>query len=70
LPFCSGGLSREASESDESEFADPGVGPLTDDKDKGEDGDDFTSRFRGRISCCSVRGDNRTKVFMRESVAD
>lgn len=39
----SGGLCREASECDESEFADPGVGPLTNDNDKGEG--DFTGGF-------------------------
>lgn len=63
----SGGLCREVSECDESEFADPGVGSLTDDNDKDEGEDDFTGGFRGCISCCSIRGDNRTKVFMSKS---
>jgi hypothetical protein len=69
LLSCSGGLCREASECDESEFADPGVGPLTDDNDKDEsEGEgDFTGGFWGCVSCCSIRGDNRTKVFMSES---
>lgn len=40
----SGGLCRGASESDESEIADPG-GSLTDDNDKDEGGGDFTSGF-------------------------
>lgn len=63
----SGGLCGEASECDEGEFADPGVGPLTDDNDKDDGEDDFTGGFWGCISCCSIRGDNRTKVFMRKS---
>ncbi len=37
-----GGLCREASECDVSEFADPGVGPLTGDNGKDEGEDDFT----------------------------
>jgi hypothetical protein len=41
----SGGVCREASECDESEFADPGVGSLTDDNDKDEGEDDFTGGF-------------------------
>ena len=63
----SAGLCREASECDESEFADPGVGPLTDDNDKDEGEDDFTGGFWGCVSWCSIRGDNRTKVFMSKS---
>lgn len=46
----SGGLCGEASECDESEFADPGVGPLTDDNDKDEGEDDFTGGFWGCVS--------------------
>jgi hypothetical protein len=47
----SDGLCREASECDESEFADPVVGPLTDDNDKDEGEDDFTGGFWGCVSC-------------------
>ena len=63
----SGGLWREVSECEESEFADPSVGPLTDENDKDKGEGDFTGRFWGCISCCSIRGDNRTKVFMSKS---
>ncbi len=63
----SGGPCCETSEGNESELADPGVGALTDDDDKDDGEGDFTGRFWGCVSCCSVRGDNRTKVFMSKS---
>ena len=63
----SGGLCREPPECDGSQVADSGVGPLTYDSDNGEGKGDFTGGFWGGISCFSVRGDNRTKVFMSKS---
>jgi hypothetical protein len=69
LLSCSGGSCRGVPEGKESEFADPGIGPPIDEDDKGERDSDFTGLSWDWISCCNVRGDNRTKVFTSKSVA-
>jgi hypothetical protein len=44
------------SEGNKSKFADPGIGALTDNNDKDDSEEDFTSHFWGYISCCSIGG--------------
>jgi len=56
-------------EGDESEFADPGLGALTDDDDKDDGEEDFTGHFWGCVLCCSIHGINHQSLYEQESVA-